>query len=107
VLAVALPGAIEFIIGNLVQPKVQGGSLQLHPVVVLMSLIFFGMIWGIVGAFLATPIAGAIKIIFERIEMTRPLAEIMSGDLSGVGRRFETNAAKEALIEMEEERAGV
>jgi AI-2 transport protein TqsA len=103
VLAIALPGAIEFIMGNLIQPKVQGGSLQLHPVVVLMSLIFFGMIWGIVGAFLATPIAGAIKIIFERIEMTRPLAEIMSGDVSGIGRRIEQRPPLPASAEEKEE----
>ena len=88
VLAMALPGGIQFAIG-LIQPKVQGGALELHPVVVLMSLIFFGMIWGLVGAFLATPIAGVIKIIFERIEATRPLAAAMAGKLDLVSLRAE------------------
>ena len=55
------PRAIEFVMGNLIQPEVQGGSLNLHPVIMLMSLIFFGMIWGIVGDFLATPIAGTSR----------------------------------------------
>lgn len=84
VLALAIPAAIQFIIGNLIQPRVQGGSLQLHPVAVLMSLIFFGMIWGMVGAFLATPIAAVIRIVFERIPATRPLAELLAGRLAAV-----------------------
>jgi len=50
--------------------------------VVLLALVFFGMIWGIVGAFLAMPIAGVIRIVFERIPATRPLGELMAGDLS-------------------------
>lgn len=94
VLALALPGGIEFVIGYLIQPKVQGGSLELHPVVVLMALIFFGMIWGPVGAFLAMPITGAIKIIFERIDATRPLAAAMAGELDGLSARLDVAARK-------------
>jgi AI-2 transport protein TqsA len=84
ILALAIPAAIQFLIGNFIQPKVQGSALQLHPVAVLMSLIFFGMIWGMVGAFLATPIAAVIRIIFERIPATRPLADLLAGNLGGV-----------------------
>jgi AI-2 transport protein TqsA len=85
VLAVLLPGTIQFLIG-LVQPKVMGGSLGLHPVTVLLALIFFGMIWGIVGAFLATPIAAVLKIVLERIPATRPLGALMEGDLEVLSR---------------------
>ena len=46
-----------------------------------MALIFFGMIWGLVGAFLATPITAVVKIIFERIPVTKPLGDIMAGNL--------------------------
>ena len=46
---------IQFVIGSFVQPRVQGHALDLHPVVIVLALIFFGMIWGVMGAFLATP----------------------------------------------------
>lgn len=82
--AIAIPGAIQFIVGNVVQPKVFGSSLDLHPVVVLMTLIFFGMIWGIVGMFLATPITAVLKIILEKAEYTRPFAQLLAGRLDGV-----------------------
>jgi AI-2 transport protein TqsA len=68
-----------------------GQSLGLHPVVVLMSLIFFGIIWGIMGMFLATPITAIIKMLLERLPYTRGVAEVMAGRLeilesSPVGR---------------------
>lgn len=84
VLALAIPGAIQFLIGNVIQPKVQGGDLDLHPVTVLMALIFFGMIWGVVGMFLATPLAAVAKIVLSRIEDTRPIAELMAGRLDSL-----------------------
>ncbi len=78
-LAVIIPGLIQFTIGNIVQPKMMGTSLDLHPVTVLLSLIFFGAIWGIVGMFLATPIIVCIKIFLDKIDYTRPMADMMAG----------------------------
>jgi len=82
VLAIALPGTLQLGIDNLVTPRVQGNSLKLHPVVVILALIFFGMLWGIIGAFLATPITAVLKIILSRIPPTRVAAALMEGDLS-------------------------
>jgi len=95
VLALAVPAAIEFIIGNFVQPKVQGDALNLHPVVVLMALIFFGMIWGVIGALLATPITAVIRIIFAHIPITRPLADVLAGDLRFLARAGEDRGASD------------
>lgn len=81
VLAVAIPAAIQFVIGSFVQPKVQGYALDLHPVVLLLALIFFGMIWGLIGAFLATPITAVVRIVLGRIPITRPLADLLAGHL--------------------------
>jgi AI-2 transport protein TqsA len=86
VLALVLPAAIQIGLATLVQPKALGRSLHLHPVVVLMALIFFGMIWGVSGAFLAAPIAAVIKIILERIPTTKPLAALLAGDLAVFSR---------------------
>jgi AI-2 transport protein TqsA len=72
---------IQVISGNLVEPKIMGQSSDLHPVTILLALMFWGVMWGVIGMFLATPITAAIKIIFERIEQTRPIADLMAGRL--------------------------
>jgi AI-2 transport protein TqsA len=76
--------AIQLISGNVVEPKLMGETSDMHPVTVLVALMFWGMMWGIVGMFLATPITGAIRILLHRIPMTRPVAELMAGRWSGV-----------------------
>ncbi|MCP4259047.1 MAG: AI-2E family transporter [Planctomycetes bacterium] len=79
VLVLAIPGSVQFIIGNIIQPKMMGESLDLHPVVILLSLIFFGTIWGIIGMFLAVPITGVLKILLQRFGYTRAIADLISG----------------------------
>ena len=82
ILAIALPGAVQVTIGNFVEPLVMGDSLELHPITILLALILWGMIWGIVGMFLAVPITAVIKILLDNLEMTRPVAHLMAGRLS-------------------------
>ena len=83
-LAIILPGAIQFSVGNIIEPKIMGDSLDLHPVAILMALIFWGMIWGIVGMLLAAPLTAIMKIIFEKIEITHPLAHLLAGRVEHV-----------------------
>ncbi len=79
------PGVITFVVlitiqlgmGNGIAPKVMGDQLNLSPVVVLLSLLFFGWLWGIVGALLSVPIAAAIKIVCENIETLHPISVMM------------------------------
>jgi AI-2 transport protein TqsA len=70
--------AIQSTIGNVVDPRVVGKSLNLSPLVVLFSLIFWGWLWGIIGMFLAVPLAVIAKIIFENIDSLRFLSVLMS-----------------------------
>jgi AI-2 transport protein TqsA len=56
-----------------------GNSSDLHPVTMLLALMFWGMMWGVIGMFLATPITAAVKIVLERIDQTRPIASLMAG----------------------------
>jgi AI-2 transport protein TqsA len=91
VLAVALPAAIQFVLGSFIQPRVQANSLNVHPVALLMAILFFGMIWGVVGTFLATPMTGMVKLFLERIPATRPLAALLAGNLEGIARLGETS----------------
>jgi AI-2 transport protein TqsA len=78
-LALGLPGTVQFVIGNVVEPTIMGDSLDLNPIVILIALIFWGVLWGIVGMLLATPITAVMKILLERYELTRPVARLMAG----------------------------
>lgn len=68
-------GALE---GNLVTPWVMGRSLTLNPVLILLSLVFWGWMWGIAGVILAVPILAAFKIFCAHIKPMEPLAEFLS-----------------------------
>lgn len=81
VLAIGLPGIIQIVIGNVVEPKMMGKSLDLHPITVLLALIFWGMIWGFEGMILGVPITAIVRIILEQLEMTAPVAQLMAGRL--------------------------
>lgn len=71
---------LHFIIGNYLEPKYLGKSLNLSPLVILFSLAFWGAIWGVLGMFLAVPITVMIMIIFAHFDSTRPIAIILSQD---------------------------
>ena len=68
---------IQQAMGSLIEPKLMGDSLNLSPVVILLSLVFWGWLWGIVGALLSVPIAAAIKIVCENIDALRPISVLM------------------------------
>ena len=75
---------IQNIKGNLVEPKVLGDKLDLSPILILLSLLFWGYVWGITGMILAIPIMSMIKIVLMNFEQTRPIAILMSYNLLSV-----------------------
>lgn len=79
VVAVGL-GAIQFTIGNIIEPRLQGASLGLDPLVLILSLIAWGMLWGVAGMFLAVPITVIIMIVLSQFDGGRPIAILMSKD---------------------------
>ncbi|MCL6099398.1 MAG: AI-2E family transporter [Bacteroidota bacterium] len=56
---------LQNIIGNLIEPKIFGDQLGLNPLVILLSLLLWGYLWGIVGMFLSVPLTAVIKIILS------------------------------------------
>jgi predicted PurR-regulated permease PerM len=64
--------------GNFITPMVMGRSLTLNPVMILLSLTFWGWLWGIAGIILAVPILAAFKIFCSHIEPMEPIAEFLS-----------------------------
>ncbi len=73
--------ATEFIIGNLAEPRFLGEGMDLHPVAVIGSLIFWTLVWGVPGAFLSVPLTASLKIVLSKIKQTRIVAEILAGRL--------------------------
>ncbi len=86
-LAIGIPGIIQFSIGSILEPKVMGISLDLHPAVVLLALIFWGVLWGFEGMILAVPITAVLRMSLERMESTAPIAELLAGRLDAFSER--------------------
>ncbi|MFT7671555.1 MAG: AI-2 transport protein TqsA [Planctomycetota bacterium] len=82
-LAIILMGSLQFVVGNVLEPRWLGKSLDLNPIVILLSLVFWGVLWGPIGMLLSVPITAIIKILLERSDLTQPLAVLLSdGDAS-------------------------
>ncbi|MCP0913156.1 MULTISPECIES: AI-2E family transporter [Legionella] len=71
---------VQFIIGNIVEPRFLSKSLNLSPLVILIALGFWGSIWGVLGMFLSVPITVMMMIIFAHFDATRPIAILLSQD---------------------------
>ena len=76
-----IPACMQFVIGSIMEPKLLGGGMDLHPVTIIGSLVFWTLVWGVPGAFLAVPMTAAVRIILSKLEPTRAFAEILSGRL--------------------------
>jgi AI-2 transport protein TqsA len=81
VLVLLISLVIQFVIGNIIEPKIMGENLGLHPIAILLFLLFWGLVWGLPGMFLAVPITVVLKIAFSRIETTKRLAKLLAGEL--------------------------
>lgn len=71
---------VHFVVSHVLQPRMQGRSLNLDPVVVLFALAFWGLLWGVTGAFLSTPLTVLLMAILAEFPATRWLAVLLSSD---------------------------
>ena len=71
---------VQFIMGNIIEPRYMGNSLNLSPLVILFALSVWGALWGILGMFLSVPITVIMMIIFAHFDKTRPVAIFLSQD---------------------------
>jgi predicted PurR-regulated permease PerM len=62
---------------NVLYPKLLGSRLQLNPLVVTISLLMWGWLWGAMGLILAVPITAAVKIVCDNVEQLKPLGDWM------------------------------
>ena len=82
IIAISL-AAIQFVIGNILEPRLMGKSFNLSPLAIIITLSIWGYLWGIVGMLLCVPIIVIVSIIFANFPGTRPIAILLSqnGDI--------------------------
>jgi predicted PurR-regulated permease PerM len=78
----------HFIIAQILAPRLQGKNLNLDPLVVLLSLAFWSLIWGVPGAFLSTPLTVMAMAVLAEFSPTRWIAVLLSRD----GKPYSDNA---------------
>ena len=85
--ALAGVGATQFVVGNILVPRLFGDRLNVSLFVVLLSIFSFGALWGLTGMFVAMPVTAMLIIGFGHFEATRPIAILLSqnGDVSEPG----------------------
>lgn len=69
---------INVVLGGLIEPKLMGQRLNLSPLLVILSLLFWGWLWGVTGMALSVPIMASIKIACENIPQLRFVSVLMS-----------------------------
>lgn len=78
ILVLTIVGAIQLVIGNFVEPRLMGNTLNISPLVVLLTLAIWGVMWGITGMLLSVPITVIIIIIMNEFPSARPIAILLT-----------------------------
>lgn len=89
IIVLAIVGTIQILVGNLLEPRLMGSSMNISPLVAILSLSVWGVLWGITGMILSVPITVIMVIIFAQFESTRPVAIMLSekGRIDGGRKR--------------------
>ena len=86
--------AIAFVVGNIFLPRMQGNSLNMDPLIVMLSLAFWGAIWGLPGMFLSTPLTVLSMVILAQFPGSSWIAILLSGDGDPLGGSAEKDATR-------------
>jgi AI-2 transport protein TqsA len=71
---------LQFVIGSYIEPRVAGTAVSVSPFMVLFAVFFWGMLWGVAGAFIGVPILIALATVAARHPAARPVAVLLSAD---------------------------
>jgi AI-2 transport protein TqsA len=82
---VVLCTTVQMVVGNGLDPMLMGQNLDLSPVTIVAALVFWGLLWGVVGMLLAAPLTAILRIVLGQFETTRPMGEILAGRLPTAG----------------------
>ncbi len=78
ILVLIVVGIIQLLVGNLVEPKLMGSSMNISPLVTILALSIWGAIWGVVGMIISVPVTVVMIIIFSKFEKTKRVAILLS-----------------------------
>jgi AI-2 transport protein TqsA len=70
--------SIHLLSAYVVEPAMTGKAIDLSPIVILLSLAFWGLCWGLTGMLLAVPLTVMLRIVLEHLKLTRPFARLMA-----------------------------
>ncbi len=76
---------IQIVIGSILEPRFQGNTLNISPLVIILSLAFWATIWGVLGALLCIPIMAILNIVLSKFESTQWISLLISADGEGKG----------------------
>ncbi len=84
ILVLGCIGAIQQIVGNLIEPKLMGKNLNVSPMVTIIALAIWGQLWGVIGMLLSVPITVIMIIVLSQFKSTQTVAILLSekGELS-------------------------
>ncbi len=72
--------SVNMVLGNILEPRIEGKNLGISPVIILISLSLWGYIWGFTGMLIAVPLMVIIKIVCENIDYLKGLAILIGND---------------------------
>ncbi|MCA1746736.1 MAG: AI-2E family transporter [Bacteroidales bacterium] len=78
ILVLSIVGSIQLTIGSFVEPRIMGNTLNMSPLVVFLTLVLWGTIWGVTGMLLSVPITAIIILILNEFPETRAVAILLS-----------------------------
>jgi AI-2 transport protein TqsA len=82
---------VQLVVGSIIFPRMQGRSLNLDPVVILLGLSFWGLVWGVPGMFLSTPLTVTLMVVADQFPSTRWMAILLSSDGDPFGELHPTS----------------
>jgi predicted PurR-regulated permease PerM len=107
------PGAIlvgltvvQLVVGSIIFPRMQGRSLNVDPVVILLALSFWGLVWGVPGMFLSTPLTVTMMVVADQFPSTRWMAILLSSDGEPFGELHPTADPSQAVSASREPEPG-
>ena len=71
---------LQFVIGSYIEPRVAGTAVSVSPFMVLFAVFFWGMLWGVAGAFIGVPVLIALATVCARHPGTHALAVLLSSN---------------------------
>src|SRR5690606_31093580 len=98
--------SVQIVVGNIVEPRVMGRTLNLSPLGTLLALAFWGLLWGILGMIISVPVTSILVIIASHIPTMRFLAIWLSetGNLDVIremGKQSESERENKVRVEAE------